>query len=169
MKSIGFLAKIFAASLVPPQALPWSSQGSLVTNLTNCMSANSRISCSEVNQNLYHSKMSERLNDRLFLLFRCLRWPAVLTLQKIVILPFYDPTFSLRLRDIQVRHMEPVFFLYPLLDLFVCGTLPETRHIHLLEREFNSDILARYVSLGKLDNRLDMARGNETTKSYLRQ
>ena len=142
MKSIGFLAKIFAASLVPPQALHWPSQGSLVTN--------SRISCSEVNQNLYHSKMSERLNDRLFLLFRCLRWPAVLTLRKIVILPFYDPTFSLRLRDIQVRHMEPVFFLNPLPDLLICSTLLKAGHIHVFEREFNSDILTRYVPLESL-------------------
>ena len=33
----------------------------------------------------------------------------------------------------------------------------------------NSDILTRYVSLGKLHHRLDVARGNETTKSYLRR
>ena len=77
-------------------------------------------------------------------------------IRQIVILPFYDPTFSLRLRDIQVRHMEPVFFLYPLLDLFVCNPLLKPGHIHIFEREFNSDILTRYVSLGKLDNRLHM-------------
>ena len=62
--------------------------------------------------------------------------------------------------------MEPVLFLHPILDLLVCSALPESGHIHVFKREFNFDILTRYVSLGKLDNRLDMARGNETTNSY---
>ena len=51
--------------------------------------------------------------------------------------------------------MKSVLLLYPRLDLFVCSPLLKPGHIHIFEREFNSDILTRYVSLGKLDNRLD--------------
>ena len=126
-----------------------------MTNLTNCMSANSRISCSEVNQNLYHSKMSERLNDRLFLLLRRLRRPTVLTLRQIIVLPFDDPALPLCFRNIQVRHMETVLFLHPRLDLLVCSALLKPGHVHVFQRELHLDILTRYISLGKLDNRLN--------------
>ena len=54
--------------------------------------------------------------------------------------------------------MKAVLFLYPLLDLLICSTLLKAGHIHIFEREFNSDILTRYVALGKLDNRLHMQR-----------
>jgi N-acetylmuramoyl-L-alanine amidase len=52
--------------------------------------------------------------------------------------------------------MKSVLLLYPVLDLFVCSPLLKPGHIHIFEREFNSDILTRYVSLGKLDNCLGM-------------
>ena len=52
--------------------------------------------------------------------------------------------------------MKSVLLLYPVLDLFVCSLLLKPGHIHIFEREFNSDILTRYVSLGKLDNCLDV-------------
>ena len=100
--------------------------------------------------------MLEGFNDRLFLLPRCLRRPTALTLRQIIVLPLNNPAFPLRLRDIQVRHMKSVLLLYPVLDLFVCSPLLKPGHIHIFEREFNSDILTRYVSLGKLDNRLHM-------------
>ena len=51
--------------------------------------------------------------------------------------------------------MKAVLFLYPLLDLLICSTLLKAGHIHVFEREFNSDILSRYISLGKLDYRLN--------------
>ena len=69
-------------------------------------------------------------------------------------LPLDDPMFPFHLCDIQVCHMETELFLHPLLDFFVCSTILETRHVHVFEIEFNSDILTRYVSLGKRDNRL---------------
>ena len=74
----------------------------------------------------------------------------------IVILHFYNPTFPLGLCDIQVRHMEPVLLPNPLPDLLVCSPLLKPGHVHVFERKFNSDILTRYVLLGKLNNRLDM-------------
>ena len=51
--------------------------------------------------------------------------------------------------------METIFLLHPILDLLVCSTLLKTGHIHVFKRKLNSDILTRYVSLGKLDNRLN--------------
>ena len=56
--------------------------------------------------------------------------------------------------------MKAVLFLNPVLDLFVCSTLPEPGHVHVFQRELHLDILTRYVSLGKLDNRLDMPWDN---------
>ena len=100
--------------------------------------------------------MLEGFNDRFFFLLRSLRRPAVLTFRKIIILPLYDSTFSLGLRNIQVCHMETILFLNPILDLLICSPLLKPGHIHVFEREFNSDILTRYVSLGKSDNRLDV-------------
>ena len=52
--------------------------------------------------------------------------------------------------------METILFLHPLLDLLICSPLLEPGHVHVFKREFNSDILTRYVSLGKLDNSLDV-------------
>ena len=63
--------------------------------------------------------------------------------------------FPFHLGDIQVCHMETVLFLHLLLDLFICSALLKPGHVHVFEREFHSDILTRYVSLGKLDNRLN--------------
>jgi len=98
--------------------------------------------------------MPERLNNGFLLLLRRLRRPAVLTLRQIIVLPFDDPTLPFGLRNIQVCHMESVLLLYPLLDLLICSPLLKPGHVHVFEREFNSDILTRYVSLGKLDNRV---------------
>jgi len=42
-----------------------------------------------------------------------------------------------------------------LLDLFVCSPLLKPGHVHIFKRELHPNILTRYVSLGKLDNRLD--------------
>ena len=116
-----------------------------------------------------HLKMPKGINNRFFLLLRRPWRPTVFTLWQIIVLLLDDPTLPLRFRDIQVRHMEAVLLLHPRLDLLVSSPLLKPGHIHVFEREFNSDILTRYVSLGKLNNRLDVARGNETTKSYLRQ
>ena len=63
--------------------------------------------------------------------------------------------------------MESILFLHPLLALLVCTALLKPGHIHVFKREFNSDILTRYVSLGKLNNRLDVARKNDITDTYL--
>ena len=106
--------------------------------------------------NSHHLKMQESINYRLFLLLWSIWRPAVLTLWQIIVLPLDDPTFLFCLRDIQVCHMKAVLFLYPLLDLLICSTLLKAGHIHVFEREFNSDILSRYISLGKLDYRLHM-------------
>ena len=102
------------------------------------------------------AKMQEGFNDRLFLLPRCLRRPAALTLRQVIVLPINDSAFPLCLRDIQVCHMESVLLLHSLPDLLVGSPLLEPGHIHIFEREFNFDILTRYVSLGKLYNRLDV-------------
>ena len=102
--------------------------------------------------------MQESINYRLFLLLWSIWRPAVLTLWQIIVLPLDDPTFLFCLRDIQVCHMKAVLFLYPLLDLLICSTLLKAGHIHVFEREFHSDILSRYISLGKLDYRLDPRR-----------
>ena len=72
----------------------------------------------------------------------------------VIVLPLDDPVLPLYLGNIQVRHMKSVLFLHPLLDLLVCSALPKPGHVQVFKREFNSDILTRYVSLGKLDNRL---------------
>ena len=108
--------------------------------------------------NSHHLEMQESINDRFFFLLRSLRRPAVLTFRKIIILPLYDSTFSLGLRNIQVCHMETVLLLHPRLNLLICSPLLEPGHVHVFEREFNFDILTRNVSLGKLNNRLDVAR-----------
>ena len=88
--------------------------------------------------------MPEGINNSLFLFFRCARRFTVLALGEIIVDTLCDTTFPLRLRDIQVRHMESVLFLHPLLDLFVCCALPKQGHVHVFEREFHSDILTRY-------------------------
>ena len=106
--------------------------------------------------NSHHLKIQESIYDRLFLLLWSIWRPAVLTLRQIIILPFDDTALPLCLRDIQVCHMKAVLFLYPLLDLLICSTLLKAGHIHVFEREFNSDILSRYISLGKLDYRLNV-------------
>ena len=106
-------------------------------------------------------KIQESIYDRLFLLLWSIWRPAVLTFRKIIILPLYDSTFSLGLRNIQVCHMETVLLLHPRLNLLICSPLLEPGHVHVFEREFHSDILTRNVSLGKLNNRLHVARENE--------
>jgi hypothetical protein len=57
-----------------------------------------------------------------------------------------------------VCHMETVLLLHPRLNLLICSPLLEPGHVHVFEREFNFDILTRNVSLGKLNNRLDVQR-----------
>ena len=52
------------------------------------------------------------------------------------------------------------FFFGVSADLLVCSALLKPGHVHVFERDFNSVILTRYIYLGKLDNRLSMARGN---------
>ena len=108
--------------------------------------------------------MQESINYRLFLLLWSIWRPAVLTLCQIIILPFDDTALPLCLRDIQMRHMEAVLLLYPRLDLLICSALLKPGHVHVFEREFHSDILTRYVSLGKLDNRLNMPWDNSVNK-----
>ena len=110
--------------------------------------------------------MPERLYDRLFLFLRCFRRPAVLTFRQIIVLPFDDPTLPFGLRNIQVCHMETILFLHPRLDLLICSPLLKPGHFHVFKRELNSDFIARYISLGKLDNRLNMARGNVIAVTY---
>ena len=58
--------------------------------------------------------------------------------------------------------METVLLLHPLLDLLICSPLLKSRHVHVFEGELNSDFLARYVSLGKLNNRLDVCSSGKT-------
>ena len=52
--------------------------------------------------------------------------------------------------------MKTIFLLHPLLDLLICSPLLKPGHFHVFKRELNSDFIARYVFLGKLDNRLDV-------------
>ena len=113
--------------------------------------------------------MPEGINNSLFLFFRCARRFTDLALGEIIVDTLCDTTFPLRLCNVQMCHMESVLLLHPLLDLLVCSPLLKPGHIHIFKRELHPNILTRYVSLGKLDNRLHMARGNETTKSYLRR
>lgn len=87
--------------------------------------------------------MQEGVNDRLFLLLRCLRRSASLTLRQVIVLPLNDHAFPLCLRDIQVCHME-------------------SRHVHLFRIELYSDLFTRYVSLGKKNNRPDMNSDGKT-------
>ena len=117
--------------------------------------------------NSHHLEMQESINDRFFFLLRSLRRPAVLTFRKIIILPLYDSTFSLGLRNIQVCHMETVLLLHPRLNLLICSPLLEPGHVHVFEREFNFDILTRNVSLGKLNNRLDVCMGEFVSSLYI--
>ena len=109
---------------------------------------------------------------RVFLFFRTARLLGIWGFRLIIILTFDDPVLSFYLGDIQVCHMETVLLLHPILDLLICSPLLETGHIHVFEREFNSDILTQYglrsasvgakrtstgrpAPLGKLNNRLD--------------
>ena len=62
----------------------------------------------------------------------------------------------LYLGDILVCHMKSVLLLHPRLNLFIRSALLKPGHVHVFEREFHSDILTRYVSLGKLYNRLNV-------------
>ncbi len=110
--------------------------------------------------NSHHLKMQESINYRLFLLLWSIWRPAVLTLCQIIILPFDDTALPLCFRDIQVCYMKSVLLLYPRLDLLKCSALLKPGHVHVFEREFHSDILTRYVSLGKLYNRLDLCYPN---------
>ena len=45
--------------------------------------------------------------------------------------------------------MKSILLLYPVLDLFVCSPLLKPGHIHIFEREFNSDILASVLSISR--------------------
>ena len=102
--------------------------------------------------------MPEGINNSLFLFFRCARRFTVLALGEIIVDTLCDTTFPLRLCNVQMCHMESVLSLHPLLDLLICSPLLKPGHVHVFKRKFNSDILTRYVSLGKLDNRLDVSR-----------
>ena len=105
--------------------------------------------------------MLQRCFYRFHLFLRTSRLPRIRRFRLIIALTLYDPVLPFYLSNIQVRDMESILLLYPLLDLLICSTLLKAGHIHVFEREFNSDILTRYISLGKLDNRLNVAREND--------
>ena len=109
--------------------------------------------------------MPEGINNNLFLFFRCARRFTVLALGEIIVDTLCDTTFPLRLCNVQMCHMESVLLLHPLLDLLVCSPLLKPGHIHIFKRELHPNILTRYVSLGKLDNRLDMNWDNSVNKT----
>ncbi len=52
--------------------------------------------------------------------------------------------------------MKSVVCLYPCLELIISRTGLKTGGVQILQIEFHSDMLFRYVSLGKLDNRFSM-------------
>ena len=109
--------------------------------------------------------MPEGINNSLFFFFRCARRFTVLALGEIIVDTLCDTTFPLRLCNVQMCHMESVLLLHPLLDLLVCSPLLKPGHIHIFKRELHPNILTRYVSLGKLDNRLDMNWDNSVNKT----
>ena len=93
--------------------------------------------------------MFEGVNDRFFFLLWRLRRSAILTLRKIVILPFYDPAFPFRFRNIQVCHMETVLFLNPLLNLFVGSLTLGGSQIQLIHIHLNADMMLRFREFGQ--------------------
>ena len=102
-----------------------------------------------------HLKMLQSSLYRLDLFLRASRLFRIRRLRPVIVFPLDDPVRPLNLSDIRVCHMESVLFLHPRLNLFVRSPLTESGHVHVFERKFNSDILTRYVSLGKLDNSLN--------------
>ena len=108
-----------------------------------------------------HLKMLQRCLNGFCLFLRTSRLPGISRFRLIIVLSLYDPVLPFYLSDIQVRHMKSVLLLHPVLDLFVCSPLLKPGHVHVFEREFNSDVLTRYVSLGKLYNRLDVSAAGE--------
>ena len=114
---------------------------------------------------IYNTPYQKR--GRFFLLFRCLRRPAVLILRQIIILSLDDPALSFGLRDIQMCQMKSVLCLHPLLDFFVCSLTLCCRNIQFIHIQLDADMMLCFREFGQYTYRLDVARGNKID-TYIR-
>ena len=86
---------------------------------------------------------------RLELFLRASRLFRIRRFRLIVILPLDDPVLPFNLSDIQVCHMETVFLLYLLLDLFICSFTLGGGQIQLIHIDLNTDMVLGFGKCGQ--------------------
>ena len=98
--------------------------------------------------------MSQRLLNGLLLLRRAFRHPAAFTLRLVVARPFDDPMLCLHLGNVEGRDMQSRVLKDVSLDLLVGGVVQQAGGVQSFQGELDADGFARYLTLGKADNRL---------------
>ena len=101
-----------------------------------------------------HLKEAQRLLNCFYFLISTPRLPAVLGLWLVIILPLCDPVLPLYLGYIQIRHMEAILLLHPLLDLLIGRFALSSTHIHLFHIELHGDMILRFGKFGQKAYRL---------------
>ena len=85
--------------------------------------------------------MPQRRSNGFFFFRWTLRLSDVFGFWQIVVLADIQPTFSLYLRDIEIGYFQPAMLQYIVLNLRVGCPILELRHIHVLQRELNPNLL----------------------------
>ena len=88
-----------------------------------------------------HLKVLQRFLYCFFFLLWTVRLSGILGFRQIEISPHIESELPLYLGNVQIRHMEPVLFLYPFLDLIIGRTGLQAGRIQILQIEFHPDML----------------------------
>ena len=67
----------------------------------------------------------------------------------VIIFSFNNPMFLFYLGNIQIRHMESVFLLYPVLNLLICSLSLSACQIQFVHIHFNFDMMLRLRMFGQ--------------------
>ena len=98
--------------------------------------------------------MPQRLLDRSLLLWRAFRYPIALTFRLVIALPFNDAMLRFHLGNVEGRNVQSRVLKDVILDLLIGGVVQQTGGVQAFQRELDTDGFARYLTLGKADNRL---------------
>ncbi len=93
---------------------------------------------------LYHLKMSHGIFYRLNLLFRTSGLFTIGRLGLVIVLPLDDPMLLLDLRNIKIRHINPILLLHPLLDFLICCLGFCAGQIQLVHIHLDLDMMLRF-------------------------
>ena len=104
----------------------------------------------------YHLKMPHRFLDGFNPHIRSTRLFAVRRFWLVIILSFDDPMLLFNLSNIQIRHMNSVLFLHPVLNLLIGGLSFRTCQIKFVHIHINLDMMLRFGKFEQKHDRLNV-------------